>query len=912
MSSPTPETSAKRVLADFRVRAALASAAFTKEEIEQSVASRFEKQVARQSSRIAVKGKNSAFTYDSLNRTANRIARAQEIENQGSAAPVALLFEHDAAALAAMLGALKSGRAYVPLDVSYPAARIEYILEDSRADVIIADHRTLDRANSLAHGRCRVLNIDALDAMLSDANLAKTIPPDTMAYILYTSGSTGEPKGVVQTHRNLLHFIRSYSNSLGIRDEDRLSCLPSFGFSASLMDIYGALLTGSVVYLFDVKAEGISRLAHWLEEEQITVYHSVPTLFRHFASSLDNPQRFPKLRLFDLGGEPVDARDVELLRTHFSQPCVLVNHMAFTEASVAAQFFIDHDSEIATSTVPVGYAAEGIEILLTDEEGQEVGPGEIGEIRVRSSHVSPGYWQKPELTKASFNTRPGPKNERCYQTGDMGRRRADGALEHHGRKDLRVKIRGYTVEVAEIEMAFLKLGVVKEAVVMACDDERVGTFLVAYLVTSGALLPSSSELRGLLGQKLPDYMVPSAYVFMEALPLSPNGKVDRRALPAYDPGKAERDSVFLAPRTPVEEVVAGIWAQVLGVDQIGVEDNFFDLGGHSLLGIQLITQLGTAFQVDLPIHSLFDSPTVAALAKQVEELKRGTRGDKETPWTSLVPIQGGGLRRPFFLIPGGLGGETEFLVYARMARYLGRDYPFYGLRARASDKKQQPHTCVEQMAADYVREIRVIQPQGPYLLVGECVGGIVAYEMAQQLLAQGQKVALLAMLDTPRPTGARQLMFWWRKLWARLGIEDRLLGRIIHHWRKPAELGLRGRLKYFVGRSRKFALEVASVSYLKETPPNNDELKEMWHAEVLRTGYLRCLFRYRPKPYARRVTMLVNETDARGNPKPGWRRLAAGGLEIHTVPGDHFSYIRDHVKDVAEKLRDCLDKAMSQ
>ncbi len=425
-----------------------------------------------------------------------------------------------------------------------------------------------------------------------------------------------------------------------------------------------------------------------------------------------------------------------------------------------------------------------------------------------------------------------------------------------------------------------------------------------------------SELRGLLGQNRQITWCPSAYVFMEALPLSPNGKVDRRALPVYDPGKAERDSVFLAPRTPVEEVVAGIWAQVLGVDQIGVEDNFFDLGGHSLLGIQLITQLGTAFQVELPIRSLFDSPTVAALANRVEELKRGNRGDKEAPWTSLVPIQAGGLRRPFFLIPGGLGGGDGVpLCTPRMARYLGRDYPFYGMRARASDRNQQPHTCVE---ADghrlpFARFAR-FNRERPYLLVGECVGGIVAFEMAQQLLAQGQKVALLALLDSPRPTGARHLKFWWRKLlrasrhWFRC-----LLGRIIHHWQKPAELGLRERLRYFFGRSRKFALEVASVSYLKETPPSNEELKEMWQAEVLHLpGYLRCLFRYRPKRYAGRITLLVNETDMRANPKPAWRPLVAGGLEIYTVPGDHFSYIRDHVKDVAEKLRDCLDKAMSQ
>jgi amino acid adenylation domain-containing protein len=913
MSLAALEAQAKGSPADLRVRAALASTTFAEEEIEQSVVSRFEKQVARHSARIAVKGKSCQFTYDGLNRTANRIARALAAESQASIAPVALLFEHDAVAVAAMLGALKSGRAYVPLDVSYPPDRMNHILQDSGADVILADQRTLTRAQNLAQERCRALNVEAIDAAVSGADLDRLISPDAVAYILYTSGSTGEPKGVVQTHRNLLHFIRSYSNSLGIHDGDRLSCLPAFGFSASLMDIYGALLNGATVYPFDVKTEGNDRLADWLNEEQITIYHSVPTLFRHFSRSLNSHQRFPKLRLLDLGGEPVDTRDIELFRTHFARPCVLVNHMAFTEASVAAQFFIDHDSEIASGTVPAGYAADRIEISLTDENGREVGPGEIGEICVRSPHLSPGYWRKPELTSASFSASSGPNGARCYRTGDLGRLRPDGALEHLGRKDSRVKIRGFTVEVAEVEAALLKLDVVKDAVVVARDDERGEALLVAYVVPSGMSKPAGSELRRLLCEKLPDHMVPSAYVLMDALPLIPNGKVDRRALPAYDPRKFERDNVFVTPRTPVEEVMAGIWAEVLSVDELSVQDNFFDLGGHSLLAIQLIARLREAFQVDLPIRSLFESTTVAGLAEQIEALKRGDRGEKEVPWTSLVPIQAGGSRRPFFLIPGGLGSDEEFLVYARMARYLGREYPFYGLRARASDRKQQPHTCAEEMATDYLREIRAIQPRGPYLLVGECVGGIVAYEMAQQLLAQGQEVALLALLDTPRPTSVRQLKFSWRKLHERiLGSEENLPRRIARHWREPAELGLRKRLEYFFGKSRKFAVEIASVSYLKKTPPNNDELKKIWHDEVLRSGYLRSLLRYRPKRYARRVTMLVNETDARGNPKPVWQRLAVGGLEIHTVPGDHFSYIRDHVKDVAEKLRDCLDKAMIQ
>ena len=256
----------------------------------------------------------------------------------------------------------------------------------------------------------------------------------------------------------------------------------------------------------------------------------------------------------------------------------------------------------------------------------------------------------------------------------------------------------------------------------------------------------------------------------------------------------------------------------------------------------------------------------------------------------------------------------EFLIYARMARYLGREYSCYGLRARASDRKQQPHACTEEMATDYIREIRTIQPNGPYLLVGECVGGIMAYEMAQQLLVQGQQVALLALLDTPRPTRARQFAFWWRQLRDRgLVSWGRLPRRIVHHWRhQPADRGLGERMGHLLGKSRSFAQKIASVSYLKQTPPKDEELKEMWHDEVLRTGYVRTLYRYRPRRYPGRITMLVNEVDAQKNPAFGWQRLAAGGLTIYTVPGDHYSYIRDHARDTAESLRNCLEKATTE
>ncbi len=588
-------------------------AEFAKEEVEQSIPDRFEQQVAKYPDRLAVKTKDHVLTYEELNKAANRVAHAILAQRGREQEPIALLIEQSAPLIAALLGVLKAGKFFVPLDPFHPQARTDYILEASQAHLIVTNDKHLSLAHALARNRCQWLNIEQLDGSLSTANPGLSLAPDTFACLLYTSGSTGQPKGIIQNHRNGLHDIRAWTESFHICTDDRLTLL-TFDTGQAIKNIYSAVLNGAALYPRDVKAEGVANLATWLIQEEITVYFSGAPLFCHFLDTLTGEEAFPKLRLIRLGSEQVSKRDVERYKKHFSPNCILVNALSSNEAGTFRQHFIDKETQITGSNVPVGYAVEGKEVLLLDDAGQEVGCNSIGEIAVRSCHLSPGYWRRPDLTQTAFHPDPRGGNARVYRTGDLGRLLPDGCLEHLGRKDFQVKIRGYRVEVAEIEMALLALENIKAAVVVAREDRLEDKRLVAYIVPLEKPPPTVSRLRHALAEKFPDYMIPFTFVVLDAMPLTPNGKLDRRALPLPAPARPELDTPFVAPRTPVEEVLTGIWAEVLGLDKVGIHDNFFDLGGHSLLATQILSRVINRFQVELPVQILLQSPTVADMA----------------------------------------------------------------------------------------------------------------------------------------------------------------------------------------------------------------------------------------------------------------------------------------------------------
>ncbi|OLE20148.1 MAG: hypothetical protein AUI36_35095 [Cyanobacteria bacterium 13_1_40CM_2_61_4] len=371
----------------------------------------------------------------------------------------------------------------------------------------------------------------------------------------------------------------------------------------------------------DIKEEGLVHLADWLIQEGITIYKSFPTVFRHFVSTLSGRESFPELRLIRLEGEPLHRRDIDLHKKHFSSECLFVNSFSSTETGPICLYFVDKNTEISGNRVPVGYTVESMQVLLLDESGREVGFNQSGEIAVKSRFLSSGYWQRPELTGEKFLSEPGVQEERVYLTGDLGQMSEDGCLEHLGRKDFQVKIRSFRVDIGEVEATLVDHPAIKEAAIIASEDQSGDTRLVAYIVPTRYPALTVSDLRSFLKEKLPDYMIPSALVSLDKIPLTATGKVDRRALP--DPGSArpELDTIYVPPRTLVEKEVAKIWAEILSLDLVGIHDNFLDLGGHSLAATRIVSRLINAFRLELPAQSLLQAPTVAEMAALILQAK---------------------------------------------------------------------------------------------------------------------------------------------------------------------------------------------------------------------------------------------------------------------------------------------------
>ncbi len=599
---------------------------FSREETEQSIPARFEKIVAKYPDRLAVKSENHSLTYQELNSAANRIALALLSRRGSKNEPVALIMDHDAPVIAAILGVLKAGNYYVPLDPSLPHLRIKFILEDLQASCVLTNDKNLLLAESLAGTSLELVNIDALDSAAAD-NPAIQISPESLCWVIYTSGSTGKPKGVMQNHRNVLHSMMTYTNALHICVDDRLTLLYSFSVNGGAHDIFAALLNGAALFPLDLKQDGFTHLGAWLIDERVTIYHSVPTVFRQFVEGLTGKRAFPDIRIVRLGGEPVYKRELDFFKKHFSKDCILVNRLGSSETGSLRMYFINKDSEISGNLVPVGYAVADNEILLVDDAGKEI-VGDEGEIAVKTRYVSPGYWGRPDLTEAAFLPAAAGAEERIYRTGDLGRILPDGCLLHLGRKDFFVKVRGYRIEIHEIETALCECAGVKEAVVVVRGNNSGDERLAAYVVPTVQPGPKVGELRRCLNEKLPDYMIPHDFVTLEAIPLTDTHKVDRRALPDPGTSRPELTTPYVAPTSTIEKELSRIWAEVLSLDTVGIHDNFFDLGGHSLSATRIISRVIAVFKLQLPIKQLFESPTIAAMALVIGS-KEAREADEE-------------------------------------------------------------------------------------------------------------------------------------------------------------------------------------------------------------------------------------------------------------------------------------------
>jgi acyl-coenzyme A synthetase/AMP-(fatty) acid ligase len=464
--------------------------------------------------------------------------------------------------------------------------------------------------------------------------------PDATAWILYTSGTSGEPKGVLQTHRGELHNIMCVTNSHHFAANDRMTLVRNPSLGGAIRNLFSALLNGVSLFPLDIKQEGLSGLANWLRHHEITIYHSSASLFRKFAQTLTGRDQFPKLRLIRIGSEPVTWHDVELYKRYFSSECILVNALSSTEVRTFLQYFINKKTPLIGEDLPVGYPVQDLDVLLLDDDGRRVGREEIGEIVIRSPFLFPGYWQRPELARDSLLPDPDGGEHPVFHTGDLARILSNGAYEHHGRKDFVVKVRGHRVQIDEVERALRGLPEVDQAVVVAQNwlaDKR----LVGYIIPRQGHEPKIRDLRLCLEKILPDYMIPAVFVPVESLPLTPSGKVDRNALPAPGRTRPETTHPFVKVRTPVEEVLAQQWAHALDLGEIGVEDNFFELGGNSLMASDVTSRISKIFSIQLPPYVLLEGPTVAKVAEFLVTKSIGPEAADRTArtWLSIATMK---------------------------------------------------------------------------------------------------------------------------------------------------------------------------------------------------------------------------------------------------------------------------------
>jgi amino acid adenylation domain-containing protein len=599
---------------------------FSRREIEQSIPERFEKVVGRYPARLAVRTEQHALTYDELNRAATRVARSiLAVQGEGNE-PVVLLFEPGIQPIVAIMGALKAGKMYVPLDPSFPQDRISAILEDCNSRLFVTDSRSQSLLNKRRDRGVDVIDIDAIGSVISDDDLRLDLSPDLRASIMYTSGSTGRPKGVVQNHLGILHRAMVYTNMLHVCASDRLTLLHSCSFGSSIHHLFSSLLNGATLFPFQSRLEGELPLARWLDRHEITIYHSVPSLFRQMTEAMTGSDVFSSLRAISLTGASISGQDVALYKKYFPERCILIHLMGATEVGWIRRYFMGKASSVGPGLVPVGFPIEDKSVVLLNDQGTAVGQGETGEIAVRSRYLSAGYWNRPDLTDEKFISSPDGADEHIYLTGDMGRFSANGCLSHLGRKDFLVKVRGFRVEVGEIESAISALEQINEAVVVAADDGNKEKRLLAYVVPERDSPLNPTMLRHILADKLPDYMIPQMFIVLDALPLTPNGKIDRNALP--DPGsfRPQLETPYEAPRTVIEERLAKIWAEVLNLNRVGIHDNFLELGGNSLSAMRIIAKINEIFGIEVSLRSLMDVPHIAGMAGIVTLL----RGAKES------------------------------------------------------------------------------------------------------------------------------------------------------------------------------------------------------------------------------------------------------------------------------------------
>lgn len=855
--------------------------------IESCLHELIEEQVARTPAAAAVIYADQVLTYQELNQRANQLAHTLREMGVGPETPVGICLERSLEMVVGLLGILKAGGLYVPLDPTYPPERIAFMMADSQITVLLTQaHLVAQLPPSIA----TVLCLDSEWERIGNAaasNPVTTITPEHAIYMIYTSGTTGHPKGAVNTHRGLVNRLLWMQKVYQLTGQDRVLQKTPFSFDVSGWEFFWPLLVGASMVM--AKPEG-HKDSHYLirliQEQHITTLHFVPSMLYHFLAEPEVSHCTSLKRVICSG----EALAYELQGQFFAHLPEVELHNLYGPTEAAIDVTAWRCQPNARQTVPIGQPIANTQIYLLDKRLHPTPVGVPGELHIGGVNLARHYGQRPALTAAKFIPDPfGPPGTRLYKTGDLARYWPDGTIEYLGRVDHQVKIRGFRIEPGEIEARLNQHPQIAASLVLVHKESPGNEQLLAYLVITQSPPPTITELRHFLQVKLPDYMIPAAFIYLDAFPLLPNGKIDRRALPAPDHARPDLAAGYTPPVTPIEETLADIWSGILGIDHIGIHDNFFELGGNSLLAVRLTARIQKQFDITIPLANLFQGATIESLARILE------RQTALMPPSSLVQIQPHGPKQPFFCVHPA-GGNV--LCYVDLARHLSIEQPFYGLQAQGITLQENKplHTTIEAMAAHYVAELQAIQPVGPYLLGGWSMGGTIAFEMAQQLRAQNQEVAFLALFDTPA-------IFTHEN--AGDVDEAELLANIAHQYHMPLSLqNLRqiepdNLLPYFIEQAK-----AANI-----LPP---DLPQLRHYLDIYKLHNRIVIDYQPQPYDGPVTLFRASEDfseERDDPTLGWQPFVTQAVTIYPVPGNHGTMaLEPHVRTLARHLQICLDE----
>lgn len=841
-------------------------------------------QAERTPNALAVVDGDARLTYGELAARAEEIGGWLRERGTGPGLLVPIVAEKGWEQVAAVLGTLRSGAAYLPIDAGLPDHRIGHLLAQATADSILTQSWVANRM-SLPSDRA----LFAVDLATGNTKLmsepAHQCPSDT-AYVIFTSGSTGEPKGVEIDHRGAVNTVADVSATVGLVPGDVVVGMSSLSFDLSVYDVFGPLSVGATLVLPD--RDNLRDPAHWaalLARERVTLWNSVPALMEILVDHLESKDQtagsMAPIRATLLSGDWIPVTLPDRIRRLWPTADVISLGGA-TEASIWSVIYPIKTVETHWRSIPYGTSMTNQQMHILDNRGRPRPTWVTGGIAIGGVGVARGYWQDSVRTAERF-IRHEPSGLRLYLTGDLGRTLPDGTIEFLGREDQQVKINGYRVELGEIEAVLTRHGSVRDAVVMVRTASGGGKSIAAYVVPVDADL-DSAELREHLSNQLPQYMVPAVVEILSKLPLTVNGKVDRTALANFIPTHIPIPSLRRTPMDNIERSLLELFNDLLSVAEVGVDDDFFAIGGNSFTGMRLAIAIARLFDVEVPLSSLFTSPTVAGLARLI----RGS-GSSSKERSPLVMINQAGSGAPLFWVHP-VGGTT--LCYANLARQLSPTRPFYGIDASGLQPGERPLGTIEQMATAYVDQLRTVQPHGPYLLGGWSMGGLIAFEMARQLEVQGERTSSLVVVDAVLP---------YPVVGATVLTEDALVARMITDLTGDA-----------VGRS--LSLDSAGAfDLLRERGILPVETsKETWlRLFEVYSAHLRAIDMYTPGPYCGKIRVIQASVNSGVSEDPGasWRQ-AGLNVEIDLVPGDHYTmWNAENLKTLTAAVRKCVDAA---